>query len=55
VELIDMTGRVLLNEYLYVMPGFNSNSIPTGEISLGMYIVRISTETRILSKKVFRN
>lgn len=52
IELLDLTGRIILtNEYLN-LSGSQEISIPVTGVSSGNYIVKISTENVSINKKV---
>ncbi|MEO8086195.1 MAG: T9SS type A sorting domain-containing protein [Bacteroidota bacterium] len=52
LQLLDMTGRVLLSKPLGVTEGFNQQEVHVGSLSAGMYIVRLATECGSVSKKL---
>lgn len=50
IELMDMSGRLILSEYLPLLPSNSRISLPN--INSGVYIVRLTTETETLSTKI---
>jgi hypothetical protein len=51
IDLLDMSGRLVISES---HPSFNGGmvTIPLNGISTGVYVVRITTENQVLSKKI---
>lgn len=52
VQLLDLTGRVLLQQPLSVSAGFNKKQVQTGNISTGVYLVRLATDAGAVLKKL---
>jgi PKD repeat protein len=46
VDIIDLQGRIIRSESLIISGGSNRISMETGELTKGMYLLRISTEGR---------
>jgi hypothetical protein len=52
VELLDITGRVLLHQSYGTNNGFNKEEINAGNLSTGIYIVSLLTSGGVVSKKL---
>ncbi len=52
VQLLDITGRVLLSQPLAVTAGFNKQEVQAGQLAGGVYLVRLVTEGGSVSKKL---
>ncbi|MEO8088582.1 MAG: T9SS type A sorting domain-containing protein, partial [Bacteroidota bacterium] len=52
LQLLDITGRALLEQPLTVTAGFNKQKANTGELSAGVYMVRLITAGGSVVKKV---
>jgi len=52
-EIIDLQGRIILTESIGLLAGRNLISISTGTLCKGMYLLRISTEGRMLVQRNF--
>ncbi|MEO8087477.1 MAG: T9SS type A sorting domain-containing protein [Bacteroidota bacterium] len=55
VELIDITGRILISQPLSIKNGFNNKEVYIGELSNGVYIVSMVTDKRRVGKKLIKN
>jgi hypothetical protein len=51
-ELLDITGRILLQQSFETTNGFNKQLIETANLSTGVYLVRLLTLAGIVSKKM---
>lgn len=52
VQLLDITGREILHQPLAVTAGFNKQEVYTGELSSGVYVVRLQSGGGSVSKKL---
>jgi|GEM_PF-6381975 len=52
LQLLDLTGRILLQQPLFVSQGFNKQEVQTPELSKGIYFVRLVSESGSLTKKL---
>ncbi len=52
VQLLDITGRVLLQQPLSVTSGFNKQEVQAGQLAGGVYLARLVTEGGSVSKKL---
>ncbi len=55
VQLLDITGRVLLSQPLAVTAGFNKQEVQAGQLAGGVYVVRLVTEGGSVVKKLIKN
>ncbi len=55
VELLDITGRVLLQQPLAVTAGFNKQEVQAGQLAAGVYVARLITEGGSVVKKLIKN
>jgi len=55
VQLLDITGRLFLQQPLKINAGLNKQEVYPGELSSGIYLVRLVTETGSVTKKVIKN
>ncbi len=55
IQLLDITGRVLLSQPLAVTAGFNKQEIPAGQLAAGVYVARLTTEGGSVVKKLIKN
>ncbi|CAN5566840.1 lipoprotein [soil metagenome] len=55
IQLLDITGRLLLQRPLAVSIGFNKQEVNAGELNIGTYMVRLITEGGNVTKKLIKN
>ncbi len=52
VQLLDITGRVLLSQPLGITEGYNKKQVHVGKLSAGVYFVRVVSEGSGVTKKL---
>lgn len=52
VELVDLTGKIVLSKTLRLESGLNKNTIGTSNLNPGLYILRLSARDVVREKKI---
>jgi hypothetical protein len=52
LQLLDITGRIILQQEIILTPGFNEKIIHVDQHANGIYLVRLESETDFITKKV---
>ncbi len=52
MQIFDVTGRILLQDRFTLTNGFNNHQFITGDLSEGIYFVKLQGDGGALTKKV---
>jgi len=55
LQLLDITGRIILQQPLIITVGYNNQEVDMGELATGVYVIRLFNEERIVTKKLMKD